>query len=710
VAAAWPGSPYPLGATWDGRGANFALFAGDADGVELCLFDDDTDDAPVERVALRERTDLVWHAYLPDVRPGQRYGYRVEGPHDPRSGRRHNPSKLLLDPYALAISRQIRWDDAVFDYRVGAGDQDDRDADERDDAAFVPRCVVVDPAFTWGDDRPPRVPWNRSIIYETHVKGLTKRHPAVSEELRGTYLGLAQEPVIDHLVSLGVTAVELLPVHHSLSSRHLVERGLSNYWGYDTIGFFAPDSRFATGDDGRQVHEFKSMVKALHAAGLEVILDVVYNHTVEADHLGPTLSFRGIDNAAYYRLVAEDPRYYVDVTGTGNTVNVPHPRTLQLIMDSLRYWVTEMHVDGFRFDLAATLARQPDAYTTESAFFQAVLQDPVLSRVKLIAEPWDVGEGGYQIGNFPVGWAEWNGAYRDCVRRFWRGDPGQVSELASRLAGSSDLYAAGGRRTYASVNFVTAHDGFTLQDLVSYEQKHNEANGEDNRDGTDDNLGRNWGQEGPTESTHILHMRVRMQRNYLATLVFSQGVRMLLGGDELGRTQRGNNNAYCQDNEISWYDWDLTPEALDLMAFTRRLLGIFHAQPGLRRRSFFGDAPLSDGTKEVTWLRPAGGEMTDAEWQDPDNHVLGMLTLGRATDEVDELGRPMFGDTLLLLLNGGNRSKRFALPKLPMEHAGAWTAVLDTAHPVTRVLRGESVRLVSHSVMLLRFGEPAAST
>jgi glycogen operon protein len=701
----WPGDPYPLGATWDGEGVNVALFSEHATAVELCLFGDERSGRETARIPLRERTDLVWHAFLPDLRPGARYGYRVHGPYAPAEGHRFNPNKLLIDPYAKAISGAIDWDDAVYGYAVG-DPAEDLSFDERDSAPNVPRSVVVDTAFTWGDDAPPRTPWNRTVIYECHVKGMTERHPGVPPELRGTYLAMPSDPILDHLRSLGVTAVELLPVHHFVDERALVERGLRNYWGYNSIGFFAPHVGYATGWGGQQVDEFKSMVKALHKAGIEVILDVVYNHTGEGNHLGPTLSLRGIDNDAYYRLDPDDRRRYQDFTGTGNSLNMRHPRTMQLIMDSLRYWIGEMHVDGFRFDLAPALARELYEVNRLGTFFDLIAQDPLISQVKLIAEPWDLGEGGYQVGNFPTGWAEWNGKYRDCVRRFWRGDPGQVSELASRLSGSSDLYEASGRRTYASVNFVTAHDGFTLRDLVSYERKHNEANGDGNRDGADENTSRNWGAEGPTDSSRIVAMRARMQRNFLATLVLSQGVTMLLGGDELGRTQSGNNNAYCQDGEVSWVDWDLSAADRDLLDFTREVLEIFRSNAVFRRRTFLTGRPMEDGgAKDLSWLHPDGREMIDQDWGDPDGHVLGMLLHGRATDEVDERGRPIFGKTILMLLNGGARSRSFALPESG-EEAGSWWTLINTAHPGRRAVRGKSVNLVSHSFQLLRSEEP----
>ena len=699
----WPGRPYPLGATWDGQGVNVALFSERAEAVDLCLFDRPRDERERHRIRLRERTDDIWHAYLPDLHPGQLYGYRVEGRYEPEAGLRFNPSKLLLDPYAKALSGELRWDDAVYGYRIGDPDED-MSRDDRDSAPFVPKCRVIDPAFPWGHDRPPGTPWNRTVIYECHVKGMTQLHPGIPEEVRGTYLGLASDPVIDHLLSLGVTAVELLPTHQAVADRHLVERGLTNYWGYNTIGFFAPDARFATGSDGQQVVEFQSMVRALHEAGIEVILDVVYNHTAEGNHLGPTFSFRGIDNASYYRLLPDSGRYHLDFTGTGNSLNVQHPRTIQLIMDSLRYWVQEMHVDGFRFDLAPVLAREPLHVDTRGTFFDVIMQDPVLAQVKLIAEPWDLGQDGYQVGRFPPGWAEWNGQYRDCVRRFWRGEPGQVPELASRLSGSSDIYQGSGRRTYASVNFVTAHDGFTLHDLVSYGEKHNEANGEGNRDGADDDHSRNWGAEGSTESARINAMRERMKRNFIATLMFSQGVGMLLGGDEMGRTQGGNNNAYCQDNEISWMSWNLSQRERELLRFTREVLRIFRSNPVLRRRSFLaGEVMAGDGTKDLTWIRSDGEEMTPEDWNDPDNHILGMLLSGQATDEVDRRGRPVLGETVLLLLNGGARSRRFVLPKVNGQ--GLWRELINTARPGSRLVKEGTVNLVAHSLILLRSGE-----
>ncbi|HEY7612845.1 MAG TPA: glycogen debranching protein GlgX [Gemmatimonadales bacterium] len=701
----WPGSPSPLGATWDGEGTNFALFSEHATAVDLCLFNHPEDAQEAARIRLRERTDQIWHAYLPDVRSGQLYGFRVHGPYAPEDGHRFNPAKLLLDPYAKAISGTIRWSDALSGYSMDPPiDRRDLVPDGADSAGGIPKSVVVESAFSWGDDKHPRTPWNRTVIYEAHVKGMTMLHPDVPEEIRGTYLGLATDPITDHLLSLGVTAIELLPVHHFVTERRLAEMGLVNYWGYASIGFFAPDVRYATGALGQQVTEFKSMVKRFHRAGIEVILDVVYNHTAEGNHLGPTLSFRGIDNSAYYRL-EPNRRFYTDWTGTGNTVDIRHSRTIQLVMDSLRYWVTDMHVDGFRFDLAPVLARGDLDVSPFAEFFDVVRQDPVVSKTKLIAEPWDLGPGGYQVGRFPIGWGEWNGKYRDTTRRYWRGDPGQVGDFASRLAGSSDLFEHSQRSPQASVNFVTCHDGFTLHDLVSYEQKHNEANGEENRDGSDDNMSRNWGVEGPTEAVHVIRMRERIKRNCIATLAFSQGVPMISHGDELGRSQQGNNNAYCQDSPLTWVDWRLTPLQRQLLDFTRAVFAIRADNPVLRRRNFFRHLPEHPGgVKDLTWLRPDGDEMTEPDWDDATNHALGMLILGEATDEIDERGRRLRGDAILLLANGGARSRPFTLPRL--ETPGAWVEILNTAHPSPRTVRQGKVSLVAHSLLLLRHERP----
>jgi glycogen operon protein len=700
----WPGESYPLGATWDGEGVNFALFSENATAVELCFFDAADGRRETGRTNLVERTDQVWHAYLPDARPGQLYGYRVHGPYAPLEGHRFNAAKLLIDPYAKAITNGLRWSDALFGYRIGDPEAD-LSLDDRDSAADVPKSVVVDPAFSWGDDRPPRVPWNRTVIYECHVRGMTMRHPDVPESRRGTYLGMASDAVIDHLLKIGVTAVELLPVHAFAPERALVDRGLTNYWGYNSIAFFAPETRYATGDLGQQVSEFKSMVKALHRVGIEVILDVVYNHTGEGNHLGPTFSLRGIDNRAYYRLVPDDTRYYMDFTGCGNSLNMLHPRTIQLIMDSLRYWTLDMHVDGFRFDLAPALARELYEVNRLGIFFDIIHQDPVLSQVKLIAEPWDLGEGGYQVGNFPVKWAEWNGKYRDTVRRFWCGAEGQVADLAYRLSGSSDLYALSGRSPYSSINFVTCHDGFTLADLVSYDGKHNEANGEENRDGANDNHSCNWGAEGPTDSTEIQAVRERVKRSVLATLALSQGVPMISHGDEIGRTQHGNNNAYCQDNEISWVDWNLGPAQRQLLEFTAGLFAIRRSNPVLRRRHFFEGRAASNGDKDVSWLHPDGHEMNDADWRNGKLRTLGVWLPAYAADELDDRGRPVRADSLVVIVNGGDKSTRFAVPG-----DGGWEEILSTADGTSRTLKRGTVSVPAHSVVLLgkRKRAPAA--
>jgi isoamylase len=673
----WPGKPYPLGATWDGKGVNFALFSENAAGVELCLFSGLDKDSKQITVSVEENTDLVWHAYIPDLSPGQVYGYRVHGPYEPAAGNRFNPAKLLLDPYAKAIAGTVHWDDAVFGYRVGHPDAD-LSRDDHDSAPYVPKSVVVDPAFDWEGDTPLHVRLCDSFIYELHVKGFTARHPEVPPELRGTYAGLVCPAALGHLRSLGITAVELLPVHQSVPERAVVDRGLTNFWGYNSIGYFSPDARYSSsGLLGRQVSEFKSMVKAFHRAGIEVILDVVYNHTAEGNQMGPTLCFRGIDNASYYRLAPGNPRLYTDYTGTGNTLNALHPRALQLIMDSLRYWVLEMHVDGFRFDLASTLARALHDVDRLGAFFDVIHQDPVVSQVKLIAEPWDLGEGGYQVGNFPVGWAEWNDKYRDQIRGFWRGDDGQVGELAYRLTGSSDLYEHSGRRPYASINFVTAHDGFTLRDLVSYNRKHNEANGQNNRDGADDNRGWNCGAEGPTDDPRIRSLRERQARNFLVTLMTSQGVPMLLAGDELGRTQQGNNNAYCQDNEISWLDWNLDEPRKALLEFARGLIRLRHRHPVFRRRHFFqGREIRGSAVKDLTWFRPDAREMTDEDWENPRMHCLGLRLAGDAIDEVDAQGNRIVDDTFLLLLNAHDEAIPFTLP--PWSSEKGWGLILDT--------------------------------
>ena len=669
----WPGRPYPLGASWDGEGVNFALFSESAQKVELCLFDQ-FGRREIHRVLLREQTDQVWHCYLPEARPGLLYGYRVHGPYEPTKGFRFNRNKLLLDPYAKQIQNSLKWHDSHFGYRVGHRNED-LSFDRRDSAPGMLKAVVVDPAFTWGADRPPHTPWHRTIIYEVHVKGFTIRHPEVPAGLRGTYAALATAPVIDHLTQLGVTAVELMPVHTFVDDRHLIERGLRNYWGYNSIGFFAPEPRYcATGT----INDFKTMVKTLHSVRIEVILDVVYNHTAEGNHLGPTLSFRGIDNPAYYRLVPDDPRYYMDYTGTGNTLNMRHPRVLQLIMDSLRYWVLEMHVDGFRFDLAATLARELHEVDRLGAFLDIIHQDPILSQVKLIAEPWDLGEGGYQVGKFPVGWAEWNDKYRDVVRSYWKGDGGLIGELAYRITGSSDLYARSGRKPYASINFVTAHDGFTLHDLVSYNSKHNEANGEENRDGSDNNRSWNCGVEGPTDDPEVNRLRARQKRNFMATTLLSQGVPMLLAGDEIGRTQAGNNNAYCQDNEISWVDW--TPEHMDLdtLGFVRQLIALHKEHAVFRRRKFFQGRKIKGAEiKDIVWLRPDGEEMTDEEWNQDFARCLGVALSGAVIDEVTERGQRVKDENFLLLMNAHFEEIHFTLPAPPL--GAGWIALIDTS-------------------------------
>jgi glycogen operon protein len=678
VQEVWPGKAYPLGATYDGAGTNFALFSEHASGVELCLLDDALRET---RIPLTEVDAFVWHAYLPRVKPGQRYGYRVHSPHEPARGHRFNPAKLLLDPYAKAIEGQPRWGQPMFSY-----DFDDPDTlDTSDSAEATMHSVVINPFFDWGTDRPPAVPYADTVVYEAHVGGLTKLHPDVPEEIRGTYSGVAHPAVISHLTSLGVTAIELLPVHQFVQDSHLVERGLRNYWGYNTIGFFAPHNEYSsTGHTGEQVLEFKAMVRSLHEAGIEVILDVVYNHTAEGNHLGPTLSFRGIDNRSYYRLVDQAPQHYYDTTGTGNSLLMRHPHVLQLIMDSLRYWVLEMHVDGFRFDLASTLARQFHEVDRLSAFFDLVQQDPVVSQVKLIAEPWDVGDGGYQVGNFPPLWSEWNGKYRDCVRDYWRGESHTLGEFAARLTGSSDLYQDDARRPSASVNFVTAHDGFTLRDLVSFHEKRNEANGEDNRDGESHNRSWNCGVEGETDDPDVLALRARQQRNFLVTLLLSQGVPMLSHGDELGRTQQGNNNAYCQDNELAWIDWKSLDA--DLLAFTRSLTRLRARHPVFRRRRFFNgqgsgpDSPLGD----VVWLRPDASIMTQEDWAKGFAKSLTMFLNGEAIAEPDRRGQRIVDDSFLLLFNAHDAPLPFRLP--PSEFGAHWLVVADTTTPRGRLV------------------------
>ncbi len=679
----WPGHAYPLGATYDGAGTNFALFSEVAERVELCLF---SARGKETRVTLTEVDGLVHHGYLPTVEPGQRYGFRVHGPYDPARGLRCNPSKLLVDPYSKALDGPVAWDEAVFGYPFGDPDGHS----DTDSARYVPKSVVVNPFFDWGTDRSPRIPYHEAVIYEAHVRGLTVRHPEIPEALRGTYAGLAHPVMIDHLRGLGVTSVELMPVHEFLNDHHLQQKGLSNYWGYNTIAYLAPHHAYAAQGSraGSQVQEFKAMVRDLHGAGIEVILDVVYNHTAEGNHMGPTLSMRGIDNAAYYRLVEGDERYYMDYTGTGNSLNVRNPHTLQLIMDSLRYWVTEMHVDGFRFDLASTLAREFYDVDRLSVFFDLVQQDPVISQVKLIAEPWDVGPGGYQVGNFPPLWSEWNGKYRDTVRDFWRGEPGTLGEFASRIAGSSDLYQNDGRRPFASINFVTAHDGFTLHDLVSYNDKHNEANGEDGNDGESHNRSWNCGVEGPTDDAAVLALRDRQQRNFITTLMLSQGVPMMLHGDEMGRTQNGNNNVYCQDNTTSWVDWSLLEENASLVGFTAGVIALRHAHPVFRRRRFFAGRPIArprradgqnrwSGLPDIAWFQPSGQEMTGEDWDSGFGKCVVAFLNGQGISEADPRGERVTDDSFLLCLNAHYEDIEVTLPG--EEYGGRWAIVVDTA-------------------------------
>ena len=667
--------------------------------VRLCLFEAADAEAPAQEIELSHHTHGVWHAYLPDVHPPQLYGYRVDGPWEPDQGQRFNPAKLLVDPYARALLGALHWDDALL------GETEAGARDSRDSAPFVPRSVVVDGSFPWGDDRPPRTPWSRSVLYECHVRGMTALHPDVSEAERGTYRGLASEPVIEHLRGLGVTAVQLLPVHQSVSERALVARGLRNYWGYNTLGFFAPDARFATGDSGEQVVEFKSMVRALHQAGIEVLLDVVYNHTAEGGQGGPTFCWRGLDDCGAYHRDPADPTRYADYSGCGNSLNASHPRVFQLVLDSLRYWVQEMHVDGFRFDLAPALARRPDGALDLLPFFSTLEQDPILADVKLIAEPWDLGHGGYQLGGFRGSWSEWNDSYRDAVRRFWRGDPGQLGAFASALAGSAEVFEHGDRTPFASINYVTSHDGFTLRDLVSYEERHNEANGESNHDGSDANWSRNWGAEGPTDSDSILHTRSRVMRSLLASLAFSQGVPMLLHGDELGRTQHGNNNAYCQDNAVSWLDWSRGAESQDLTAFVRQLFALRASNPLLRRDRFFAsEADPAGGEKEVFWLRSDAQEMKTADWEADGNHVVGMLIPRESNAEEDSEGHRVAAQTLLLIINGGKRAVLFRLPERAV--AGVWFHAICSAGSSQRLLRGARVKVPPRAVSLLTYREP----
>ncbi len=703
----WPGSPWPLGASFDGAGTNFALFSAVAEAVDLCLFGDDDVET---RVPLTEVDGYIWHAYLPNLQPGQRYGFRVHGPWDPARGLRCNGAKLLLDPYATAIDGEMDWDEACFGHHF----DDPERRNDNDSAPHLPRCVVSNPWFDWSDDPRLRIPLHDTVIYETHVKGISATHPDVPPEQRGTYAGLAHPAIVEHLTSLGVNAVELMPVHAFVHDAHLVERGLRNYWGYNSIGFFAPHADYAVDRSGEgAVTEFRQMVRTLHRAGMEVILDVVYNHTAEGQHLGPTLSFKGIDNGAYYRLSEEDPRYYVDFTGTGNSMNMRHPHVLQLIMDSLRYWVQEMHVDGFRFDLASTLARELWEVDRLSAFFDLIHQDPVLNRVKLIAEPWDLGSGGYQVGNFPPGWSEWNGRFRDTVRDLWRGDDATLPEFAYRFTGSSDLYEVDTRRPMASINFVTAHDGFTLADLVSYDDKHNDANGEDGRDGESHNRSWNRGVEGPTDDPEVLDARRRAQRSVLATLLLSQGVPMLLGGDEFGRSQQGNNNAYCQDNELSWYDWASTDD--ELFAFTRRLIAFRAAHPVFRRRRWFQGRKIRSGVADIAWWRPDGGEMTDDDWSTGFARSVGVTLHGRGIPTPDARGEKVLDDTLMVVVNAGRGDVDWTLPGAAWAPAG-WVTEIDTAADPSFVdddsaaAPGSSMRAGAGSVLVLRALEDEASS
>lgn len=685
----WKGHAYPLGATWYGNGVNFALFSEHATGVELCLFDDDDPTKETARIQIENHDDYVWHLFLPEIKPGQLYGYRVHGPWEPEKGFRFNPAKLVLDPYAKAISGQVSWSNEMFSYKIGHPDAD-LAIDDRDNAHLMPKAAVIDSAFTWSDRDRSNRPLHETIIYEVHVKGFSKLWDAIPAKLRGTYAGIGSPQAIEYFHKLGVTAIELLPVHQHIDSQHLLDQGLSDYWGYNTIGYFAPDAAYSgSGDRGKQVEEFKTMVNSLHSAGLEVILDVVYNHTAEGNHLGPNLAFRGIDNSSYYRLVADNPRYYNDYTGTGNTLNVPHPRVLQLVMDSLRYWVTEMHVDGFRFDLAATLARELHEVSKLSAFFDVIHQDPIISQVKLIAEPWDVGEGGYQVGNFPVLWAEWNGRYRDTVRRYWKGDSGVTSDFAYRLCGSSDLYQSSGKTPSGSINFVTSHDGFTLRDLVSFSDKHNEANGEGNKDGDNNNNSWNWGFEGLDAPPEILALRRRLQRNMLGTLFLSQGVPMLRGGDEYGATQRGNNNAYCQDNEISWLDWKRDSFSQGLVEFTSRLIHFRKNHPIFHQPRFFQGRDIrGKGVKDITWIDGQGSEMSDEAWQSAFARTFGVMLAGDSLAVRDYFGTPIQDDTYILYFNAHHEN---VTVRLPGENNVRWKLILNTTEEAGFVDNGPEV-------------------
>ena len=699
-----PGRPYPLGATPRAIGTNFALFSENATAVSVCFFDEGGNQT--DCVALHERTAFVWHGLIRNIKPGQHYGYRVDGPWAPEQGHRFNAKKLLVDPYAKAITGQVDWKAPIFPYDVASGD--DLKRDDQDSAAGVPKSVVVDPHFDWGNDCLPDIPLSDSVIYEMHVKGFSERNSAVPEGLRGTYAGLACDASIAYLKQLGVTAVELLPVHHFIDEGHLVDRGLSDYWGYNTLSYFAPMSRYSScGDTGCQVQEFKSMVKALHSAGIEVILDVVYNHTCEGNRMGPILSMKGIDNTTYYRQVPDNPRYYMDYTGTGNSLNVMNPQVLKLVMDSLRYWVTEMHVDGFRFDLASTLARELHEVSKLSSFFDTIHQDPILADIKLIAEPWDVGDGGYQVGNFPVLWAEWNGKYRDTVRRFWKGDGGLLSDFAYRLTGSSDLYQSDGRKPYASINFITAHDGFTLCDLVSYDQKHNEANGDANKDGADNNDSWNMGAEGPTEDSAINELRERQTRNFLATLILSQGVPMLCGGDEFSRSQRGNNNCYCQDNELTWYDWELDAPRQRLMEFTAKLIELRRSHPNLHRRRFFQDRTVRGSVmRDIAWYGTNGEEFPEESWNSEWNRSLALLLNGTTLGVTDQEGQPVVDDSFLILINASAEGVEFSLPEPPNQNP--WVQVFNTENiydPFAEETFGKKVIVGGRSMRSFRDGK-----
>ncbi|GAA4424000.1 glycogen debranching protein GlgX [Pontibacter saemangeumensis] len=700
----YPGSPYPLGATWDGEGVNFALYGGNSTAVDLCLYDPTDHKKEIAKIKLTEHTHQIWHVYLPGLQPGQLYGYRVHGPYEPHRGNRYNANKLLLDPYAKAISGTVEWHDSLFGYEVGHPDED-FSFSKSDSAPYMPKAVVVDHNYDWGGDKAPKIPYHKSIIYETHVKGFTKLHPNIPEDIRGTYKGMAHPETLKYLKELGITAVELMPVHHFITDRYLAEKGLTNYWGYNSIGFFAPDVRYSSnGTLGEQVVEFKDMVKALHREGIEVILDVVYNHTGEGNHMGPTLSFKGIDNASYYRLVDKDPRFYMDYTGTGNTLNSSLPSVLRLIMDSLRYWITEMHIDGFRFDLASTLARELHGVDKLGSFFDIIHQDPIISQVKLIAEPWDVGEGGYQVGNFPAGWTEWNGKYRDCMRDYWRGEHSMLAEFAERFTGSSDLYRDDYRRPTASINFITAHDGFTLHDMVSYNEKHNLANGEDNKDGESHNRSWNCGVEGPTDDPEVLALRQKQKRNFLTTLLLSQGVPMIVAGDEFSRTQLGNNNAYCQDNAISWLDWDKADT--DLLEFTRKLIELKKNHPVFCRRRWFQGQPIKGtGVYDIAWFLPEGNEMDDEHWNHDYAKSLAVFMNGHGIHSVGPKGEAVKDDSFYMIFNAHHEPITYKLP--PKKYGEKWTKILDTSNDSFNVKHDiyafrKTLKVEGRSMVLLR--------